>query len=78
MTESSVERVIGKGNLIDAGNLKAYVVDLLLGSRAWATSIWPGSISIPTTCPGATAWARPIVIVPGPHPQSSTLMPGCK
>src|SRR5262245_33817066 len=30
---------------------------------------------MPTTAPGATAWARSTVIEPGPHPQSSSRIP---
>jgi hypothetical protein len=45
-------------------------------ARARACATMAGLSSMPTASPGATAAARPRVMVPGPHPASSRRIPG--
>jgi hypothetical protein len=64
------------GNSSASATWKAVVVSPRSAAAARARSSGGSTFSIPTTRPGATTSARSRVMVPGPHPTSSTLIPG--
>src|SRR6266508_4813206 len=58
-----------------AAHLIAHLFLLLQEALSLARATCESSMSVPTTCPAPTSSAKPSVMVPGPHPQSSTFIP---
>ena len=76
--ECSVECIVRIGKVSYVGNLKADIRHLSIFCKCGGLFDHAGFDIDANGLTGATASARPKVMVPGPQPQSKILIPDCK